>query len=372
VTDNNSFPNSVTCTGGSSLKQDPVQFLIIGNPANATGYTAAENVTITIGLVNGTTVPGRVKFVLEDDGAGSTINSPFNTNSPTIQGHPGAATAAAVGAAFYFNTPQCGTTPATLETYSSEGGDPILFDTNGNRLATPTIRQKPDFVAPDGVNNTMLGATLNQGSDQTLANETAASPITNCQDNESFPNFFGTSAAAPHAAAAAALMLQANPSLTPTQIITAMQNSALSMTPAGSTSAYDYNNGHGFLDINAAFQQLPTGAPSISVSPTSITVGSSATLTWAAVNLSGCTASGAWSGSEATSGTQTVSPAAAGTDTYTLTCTGTNGSVSSSATLTVTAAASTSHHGGSLDLITLLALGSVFLAGRFARGDDSK
>ena len=129
VTDNNSFPNSVTCSGGSGTGQDPVQFLIIGNPASASGYTAAENVTITIGLAGGT-APGRVKFVLEDDGAGSVINSPFNTNSPTIQGHPSAATAAAVGAAFFFNTPQCGTSPATLESYSSAGGDPTLFDTS--------------------------------------------------------------------------------------------------------------------------------------------------------------------------------------------------------------------------------------------------
>jgi len=159
VTDNNSFPNSVSCSGGSVIGQDPVQFLIIGNPASASGYTAAESVTITIGLASGTT-PGRVKFVLEDDGAGSTINSPFNTNSPTIQGHPSAATAAAVGAAYFINTPQCGTTPATLETYSSAGGDPTLFDTSGNRLATPVIRQKPDFVGPDGINNTMLGDTL--------------------------------------------------------------------------------------------------------------------------------------------------------------------------------------------------------------------
>jgi len=207
----------------------------------------------------------------------------------------------------------------------------------------------------------------------TTAQFTAVSgtSITACQNSTFFPSFFGTSAAAPHAAAAAALMLQANSSLTPTQIITAMQNSALSMTPAGSTSAYDYNNGHGFIDINAAFQQLPAGAPSIAVSPTSITVGSSATLPWAAVNLSGCTASGAWSGSEAVSGTQSVSPTTAGTDTYTLTCTGTNGSVSSSATLTVTAASS-SHHGGALDLISLIALGGVFLAGRVARRRDSK
>jgi hypothetical protein len=361
VTDNNSFPNSVTCSGGSGTGQDPVQFLIIGNPASASGYTAAENVAITVGLAGGTT-PGRVKFVLEDDGAGSVINSPFNTNSPTIQGHPSAATAAAVGAAFFFNTPQCGTSPATLEPYSSAGGDPTLFDTSGNRLATPVIRQKPDFVAPDGVNNTMLGDTL---ADQQQSFTTS---IAGCTDNESFPNFFGTSAAAPHAAAAAALMLQANSALTPTQIITAMQTTALPMTGSGSSSSYDYDDGHGFVQIDAAFGQLPAAAPSVSVSPTTLTVGSSATLTWVGINVSGCTASGSWSGAQSASGSQSVTPSATGTNTYTLTCTGADGSVSSSATLTVNAASSgSSHHGGALDMTTLLALAGVLLASRYRR-----
>jgi hypothetical protein len=365
VTDNNSYPSSVTCTGGSGVGNDPVQFLIIGNPASASGYTAAESVTITIGLVSGT-APGRVKFVLEDDGAGSAINSPFNTNSPTIQGHPSAATAAAVGAAFYFDTPQCGTTPATLETYSSAGGDPTLFDTSGNRLATPVIRQKPDFVGPDGVNNTMLGDTL---ADQ---KQSITTSIAGCEDNESFPNFFGTSAAAPHAAATAALMLQANSALTPTQIINAMQTAALPMTGDGTTTSYDYDDGHGFVQMAAAFAQIPAGAPTISVSPATINVGASATLTWVAVNVSSCTASGSWSGAEPLSGSQTVTPTATGSDTYTLTCTGANGSVSNSATLTVNAAGTStstgsSHHGGALDITTLLALGGVLLTGRYLR-----
>jgi hypothetical protein len=371
VTDNNSYPSSVTCTGGSTLGSDPVQYIIIGNPASASAYTAQENITMTIGLVNGGTVPGRIKFALEDDGAGSTINQ-FFTGSPTIQGHPGSASAAAVGAAFYFQTALCGTTPALLEAYSSEGGDPILFDTSGNRLTTPVVRNKPDFVASDGVNNTMLGATLNDGSDTTLIDEVNATTIDGCKDNEAFPNFFGTSAAAPHAAAAAALMLQANSSLTASDIIGYLQSSAILMTSAA-VSPYDYNNGHGFLDINAAFALVPAAAtPGISVSPTSITVGSSATLTWNALNMTGCTASGSWSGSEAVSGTQAVTPSAAGTDTYTLTCTSAGSSVSSSATLTVTAASATtasggSSHGGQLDLTTLLALGGVLLVGRALR-----
>jgi len=360
VTDNNSYPNAVTCTGGSPLGKDPVQFLILGNPASAASKTPATTVTLSIGLVGNTAAPGRIKFLLSANGGTATINSPFAPGGPTMQGHPMSASAAAVGAAFYFDTPQCGNSVATLESYSSEGGDPILFDTTGARLATPQVRHKPDFVAPDGINNTILGATLSQSGQQ--ANTT----VNGCQDNASFPNFFGTSAAAPHAAAAAALMLQANPALSNIQIIAALQNSALPMSArATSAAAYDYDDGHGFLDVNMAFSQLPAAAPAISVSPTSLTVGGSATLSWTAINTSGCTASGAWSGSQANSGTQSVTPSAPGTDTYTLTCMGANGSVSSSAMLTVNAASSGGsggHGGGAFDVGTLLSLGIAVLA----------
>jgi len=87
-------------------------------------------------------------------------------------------------------------------------------------------------------------------------------------------------------------------------------------------------------------------APTInlSVQPTTIVAGQSATLTWSSGNAASCVASGAWSGNEATSGQMAVTPAAAGDSTYTLTCSSVmgsyGGSMSSakSVTLTVTAA----------------------------------
>ena len=116
----------VNCTGANATGSDPYQVMIIANPANASGNTAEETLNIVVGLADGTTAPGRIKVVVEDDGAGSTINAfPGNSVNATLQGHPGAAGAAAVGAAFYLNTPACGTTPAGLEYFSSEGGTPI-------------------------------------------------------------------------------------------------------------------------------------------------------------------------------------------------------------------------------------------------------
>ena len=58
-------------------------------------------------------------------------------------------------------------------------------------------------------------------------------------------------------------------------------------------------------------------------------------LTWSSTNASSCTASGAWSGSEQTSGSQPVSQSSPGTYTYTLTCNGSGGSAKNSAILTV-------------------------------------
>jgi hypothetical protein len=90
----------------------------------------------------------------------------------------------------------------------------------------------------------------------------------------------------------------------------------------------------------AKFTPIAAATPtvSISVNPTSVTVGQSATLTWSSTNASACTASGAWTGTQATSGTQSETPAASGNSTYTLTCSGAGGSANASAALTVNAA----------------------------------
>ena len=234
-----------TCTGPNALGTDPVQVLILANPANSGAKTPSETLNLQIGLVNGTHAPGRIKFVLEDDGAGSTINM-FGTSSPTIQGHANDANAGSVGAAFYGHTPRCGVTPAILAPYSSAGGDPVLFDAAGN-AQTPVVRQKPDFVGPDGVNNTFLGQTGTFGY---------TNGISQCDINGAFPSFFGTSAAAPHVAAVAALLLQYNPALTPAQIYTALRNTA---SPMG-TGVPNSSSGYGFIQADLAIAQVPAPA----------------------------------------------------------------------------------------------------------------
>jgi hypothetical protein len=126
---------------------------------------------------------------------------------PVTFGHSGAAGANSVAAYEAFR-------PNVPEYFTSPGPVTICFDTNNNRLATPQIRLKPDVAACDGVNNTFF--PLGPAGDST-------------SDPDGFANFYGTSAASPHAAALAALVLQAHGgphSLTPQQVKTILQLSA--------------------------------------------------------------------------------------------------------------------------------------------------
>jgi hypothetical protein len=322
--------DAATCTGLNATGVDPYQIMIIGNPANASGNTLQQTLNIAVGLGSngsGTVTPGRVIVSVEDDGLGSKINS-FATYSATLQGHPGAAGAVAVGAAFYFDTPRCGTTPAELEVFSAQGGAPILFSTSGVRLTTPLVRQKPDVVGPDGVNDTFLGFTL------ATAGIPVSTTIAQCENDASYPNFFGTSAATPHVTGIAALMRQADTTVLPAQIYSSLRNSALAM----STPSPNFMSGYGFVQADTALV-----VPTLTLDATSIALHSSTTLYWSAIDATGCvvTAS-AGSGSAlvnplAASGYATLTPTVAGTATYTFTCSNAFGtSATSSAHLTVT------------------------------------
>jgi Subtilase family len=197
--------------------------------------------------------PGRIKYIVQQ---APTINIlEYGTSSGTIYGHANAASAIAVGATDYRQTPAFGVSPAVLEFYSSGGTTPILFTTGG----APTVdarASKPEIVAPDGGDTTFFGVDV---------------------DGNGRPNFFGTSAAAPHAAGVAALMRGAIPSLTRAQIRTTLENTALDMGPAG----FDTDSGFGLIQADAALSSLhsltitagPSGSPNPAASAGTVALG---------------------------------------------------------------------------------------------------
>ncbi len=156
-----------------------------------------------------------------------TINN-FKSGSSTIVGQANAAGAMAVGAVRFKNTPAYGLNAFTPESFSSFGGTVV----NG------VVRNKPDFLAPDGVSTTVDFGSIN----------ISGSP---------FPSFFGTSCAAPHAAGLAALLLEgkkkySGQTLTPTQVRSLLQNSALQ--PAGTPAGFNFLTGYGLLQADSAFK----------------------------------------------------------------------------------------------------------------------
>jgi subtilisin family serine protease len=130
-----------------------------------------------------------------------------------------------------------GGAPNPVETFSSDGPRRIFYTaagaeiTPGNVLSSGgVLRQKPDFAAADGV----ATATSDPGGP--------------------FNPFFGTSAAAPHAAAIAALMLERNPTLTPSALRTALEAASLDVMAPG----VDPDSGTGIVSANLALAAAGT------------------------------------------------------------------------------------------------------------------
>ncbi|MBB4845876.1 hypothetical protein HNP55_004430 [Paucibacter oligotrophus] len=158
-------------------------------------------VVVRKGAAPATPVASKLRYVL----FGSVVNAEYvDYNTPVTYGHNSAAGAIGTAAIPWFQTYQ-------PESFTSPGMVRMYFDRAGNRLAEPEVRMKPDVAAIDGVNTTFFSSD-------------------SAEDADTFPNFFGTSAAAPHAAAVAALLLQkaGGPgSLTPAQVRSVLQSTAL-------------------------------------------------------------------------------------------------------------------------------------------------
>ena len=181
--------------------------------------------------------PGDEVVVVKRAGSGSPMFNLFAARSQfdpafatsgATRGHSAAANAFSVAAVDASSASGAGGAfdgTESVETFSSDGPRRIFFDNAGALLpGAPAanfsttggvVRQKPDIAAADGVSTAAPG----------------------------FDPFYGTSAAAPHAAAVAALVKQAFPAWSAAQVRAALRGSALDIGTAG----VDRNSGSGIV-----------------------------------------------------------------------------------------------------------------------------
>ncbi len=194
--------------------------------------------------------------------------------SGQVWGHPaadGAFAVAAVDVATAGGGLFVGGSTNPVEDFSSDGPRRVFFHGDGTPI-TPSnflssggvVRQKPDMTAADGVSTASSG----------------------------FNTFFGTSAAAPHAAALAALMKDLDPSLSPGVARQIFEQTALDIEAPG----FDRDSGHGIIMAEALLESLEPGC-SYSISPSSasfaatggdgtVTVNTAAGCAWTATTYS--------------------------------------------------------------------------------------
>lgn len=212
-----------------------------GDPVEGVSVGGSGSIGIAISLYAGP-VPEIIKYV--DFGSiadGNRFDPP--RFAPTSYGHNNAAGGAGVAAAGFNTTPAFGVNPPEPESFTSVGGIPKLFDVDGNRLPEPEVRNQPRFTAPDGTNTTFFFSDSVRDDDD-------GDGVFESREPGEFPNFFGTSAAAPHAAAVAAILLGEYDDLNPRQVYVALERSAVNMLTPG----YDFTTGTGLVDAVGAFE----------------------------------------------------------------------------------------------------------------------
>jgi subtilisin family serine protease len=215
--------------GAQTGTQDPYEAISQGSncgTASASGYCPSAGDRIVVVLYSG--APRALRL----DTNRGTIS--ISTTGSTFGHNAGLNTIST--AATYWNSAHSGTLAFTgpqnpIEPFSSDGPRKIFYNPNGVAI-TPgnvlfgtnggTTLQKPDVSAADGVFTKTPG----------------------------FLPFFGTSAAAPHAAAVAALVKSANPALTNTQIKQILTTTAVDDMAPG----VDRDSGFGIVMALAAVQ----------------------------------------------------------------------------------------------------------------------
>jgi hypothetical protein len=238
---------------------------------------------------------------------------------------------AAVGGYIIWNTFAAGTPIATLEAEQMllPAGGSVITDTNASGgkaidlSSTGTATGSVNFASAINSVTIMARAKTCQGSPQMTVKLDGASLITTTVSGSSWTAYTAT----------------ANYSSGSHSLAVSFPND-YTKTKGGKKNPQVQCSRDLYVDVaNFYGNTTPPPSPptvSLSASPTTVSSGQSSTLTWSSTNATGCTASGAWSGSKATSGSASTG-ALNQTSTYSMTCTNGTSSATASSTVTVSA-----------------------------------
>lgn len=269
-TSNGARDSQGCAAGNGDASGDPIEILDINNNGSTDRvfHIAVEHVCgnedvrfRVVSFALGCNFPGTYQF------------DPLVFDKSQAYGHPVAAGVVSTAAVFYKEIDSNGADQGSadiidVEPYSSLGGEiPIYFDRDGEPVpGGPATRPAPLLAAPDGTNTSFFGLRDAEG--------------------DGFLNFFGTSAAAPHAAAVAALMFEADGDLDAPEALDILRSTAIDIETTGP----DVLSGSGLIDTVDALDELrlrqtgvptatPTATPTSPPATATATVSASPTLT---------------------------------------------------------------------------------------------
>lgn len=209
--------NGSIITGSVDINADTGYPTEVLGWANTTGAPVQVSVVIARWGASGSGTP-RLKSIVHRNPAtavewrGSTVQG-TDVAGPTVFGHNAALKAGSIAAIPYDNA-------NTVEPFSSRGPATFCWQPVNGTTPSPAMgcqTKNLDVAATDGTKNSFFGSF----------------------DGVNW-RFYGTSAAAPHAAAIAALQTQKQPCRTPAQILAAQRASGATF---GSFTAADYGSG---------------------------------------------------------------------------------------------------------------------------------